>query len=181
MEVRTMRRAVVVFESMFGNTLAIANAIAVGLSDHVPVDVIEVGKIGSSLPEDVELLVVGGPTQAFGMSRKSTREGAEKKAPGGVVSKGPGIREWLDALQSPGGNVAAAAFDTRFTKPTWLTGSAARGAERRLRRLGLRVVAPAESFFVSGTTGPLIEGERERARSWGETLASAVPAIRETV
>jgi hypothetical protein len=50
-------------------------------------------------------------------------------------------------------------------------GSAARGAEKRLRRLGFRVVAAAESFNVTGTKGPLVPGEVERARCWAEQVA----------
>jgi hypothetical protein len=69
---------------------------------------------------------------------------------------------------------AAVAFDTRFKKPRWLTGSAARAAEKRLRELGYRIAAPAESFFVAGTTGPLVAGELDRARRWGDRLGSAV-------
>jgi hypothetical protein len=80
------------------------------------------------------------------------------------------MREWLAGQQgSPG--VAAATFDTRIRKPR-LPGSAARGAEKRLRRLGFRILAPAASFYVEGTLGPLLEGEQERARRWGAQLGS---------
>jgi hypothetical protein len=87
------------------------------------------------------------------------------------VSRGWGLREWLTSLQAPAG-VAAAAFDTRISKPR-LPGSAARAAEKRLRRLGLRMVAPAASFYVEGTSGPLLEGEQERARRWGQSVGSS--------
>ena len=68
-------------------------------------------------------------------------------------------------------SVGAAAFDTRIDKPR-VPGSAARAAEKRLRRLGFRFVAAAESFYVTGTKGPLVPGEVERARLWAEQVAA---------
>jgi hypothetical protein len=73
--------------------------------------------------------------------------------------------------------VAVAAFDTRISRPR-LPGSAAAAAEKRLRRLGFRVLARFQSFFVEGTTGPLARGELERARRWGEELAVELGAAR---
>ena len=165
-----MMHALVVYESMFGNTQAIADAIAAGLSSGIRVEAVEVGVAPVTTDDDVALVVVGGPTHAFGMSRPQTRQDAARQATAGLVSGGIGLREWLAALQGPAG-VAAATFDTRISKPR-LPGSAARAAEKRLRRLGLRIVAPAASFYVEGTSGPLQAGEQERARRWGEALGS---------
>ena len=161
-------RALVVFESMFGNTQVVAEAVADGLAGRMQVDAVEVGDAPTELGDDVALLVVGGPTHAFGMSRPSTRQDAATQATAGLVSAGIGLREWLADLHGPAG-VAAAAFDTKVSRPR-LPGSAARAAEKRLRRLGFRVVAPAASFYVEGTRGPLLEGERERARRWGQQV-----------
>ena len=108
-----MMRALVVFESMFGNTQIVARAVADGLSSCMAVDVVEVGAAPTVIDDDVELLVVGGPTHAFGMSRPATREGSAKQAEQGVVSTGIGLREWLAAVQGGSASVAAAAFDTR--------------------------------------------------------------------
>ena len=167
-----MLRALVVYESAFGNTQKIARAIGEGLSTCMATEVVEVGHVPGETGE-IDLLVVGGPTHAFSMSRPSTREDAAKKADGEVVSKGRGIREWLAG--GPGlAPRLAAAFDTRFKKPRLITGSAARGAEKRLRELGCRITAPEESFFVAGTAGPLLNGELERARRWGERVGSLV-------
>jgi hypothetical protein len=164
--------ALVVFESMFGNTQKIAQAVSDGLVPHTKVDLVEVGSAPAVLDEDVTLLVVGGPTQAWGMTRKGTRQSAANQAPEGLVSKGIGLREWLATVKRGSKTVAAVAFDTRFQRPRWLTGSAARGVQNQLRRLGFRTVAPSESFFVSATTGPLVDGETERARRWAEKLGS---------
>jgi hypothetical protein len=162
-----------VYESMFGNTRTIAKAVTDGLSSGMSVDLVEVGAAPAAIEGDVELLAVGGPTQAFGMSRPGTREGAAKQAEHQLVSEGIGLREWLADLEGGSARVAAAAFDTRFDKPHWLTGSAARAVDKRLRRLGFRVVSTPESFYVGGTPGPLSDGEVERARRWGERLGAA--------
>jgi hypothetical protein len=72
------------------------------------------------------------------------------------------FREWLEALERLRSEISAATLDTRIDKPR-LPGSAARGAHKRcLRRLGFRLVAPAESSRVSGTKGPLVADEVER-------------------
>jgi hypothetical protein len=167
-------RTVVVFESMFGNTKEIAKAIGSGLSEHGAVDMVEVGTAESAIPAGVDLVVVGGPTHAHGMSRPGTRRGAENDEKASTIGQTRvGLRDWLARLERPPAGVAAAAFDTRFDKPEWLTGSAARGADRQLRRLGFDVLAPAESFFVAKSYGPLVDGELERARRWGSRLGAA--------
>jgi hypothetical protein len=169
--------ALVVFESMFGNTQQIADAITEGLSRQLPVEQVEVGAAPAVIGHDVELLVVGGPTHAFGLSRLGTRQSAAQQAEDGLVSTGIGLREWLGTLPKASSDVAVATFDTRISKPR-LPGSAAAAAEKRLRRLGFRVPARSQSFFVEGTTGPLLSGERERARRWGEELAVRLGAAR---
>lgn len=168
-------RALVVYESMFGNTRKIAEAVAEGLSGYAEIDVVEVGAAGRPA-DDVGLIVVGGPTHAHGMSRPGTRQGAAKDAGADLVSRGVGVREWLGSLPAARGPVAAAAFDTRFDKPVWLTGSAARGAARHLQRRGYRLAALPESFFVGASSGPPAPGELDRARRWGQTLGVGLVA-----
>jgi hypothetical protein len=165
-----MMTVLVVFESMFGNTKVIANAVAEGLARHLPVQQVEVGAAPAVIGGEVDLLVVGGPTHAFGLSRPGTRQSAAQQAEDGLVSAGIGLREWLGALHKGSADVAVAAFDTRISRPR-LPGSAASAADKRLRRLGFQSAAPPTSFYVEGTTGPLLDGEIERARRWGEALA----------
>src|SRR4029453_11484910 len=112
-----MMRALVVYESMFGNTQAIADAVAEGLGAHLPVDAVEVGAAPALVGDDVALLVVGGPTHAFGMSRQGTRQDAGKQAEHGLVSAGIGLREWLAAVHESAGSVAPPAVDTRDAPP----------------------------------------------------------------
>jgi hypothetical protein len=165
-----MERALVIFESMFGNTRTIAEAVAEGLSSRFATDLTEVSVAPTRIPEDVSLVVVGGPTHAFGLTRPRTREDAANQTDRLLVSPAGGLREWLEAVDAPPSRRGAAAFDTRIEKPR-LPGSAGRGAEKRLRRLGFRVVAAAESFFVTGTKGPIVPSEVERARRWAEQVA----------
>ena len=164
-----MARALVVFESMFGNTKAVAEAVGGGLAAGRQVDVVEVGEAPDVLPEDVDLLVVGAPTHAFSLSRASTRKSAADQATGGLVSRGRGVREWLDALAPVDRAVSAIAFDTRV-KTGWLPGSAAKAITKRLRRLRFTVAAAPVSFYVGGTPGPLLGGELDRATAWAKDI-----------
>ncbi len=170
-----MTRAVVVVESMFGNTEAVARAVADGLSDLFVVDVVRVADAPAIIPDDVQLLVVGGPTHAFGLTREGTRLAARDQGAKPSTGVEVGLREWLGGLQPHPTALAAATFDTRIKKPG-VPGSAARGAMRRLRRLGLRAAARPTSFYVAGMSGPLLGGELARARGWGSNLATTAAA-----
>lgn len=173
--------AVVVYESMYGSTRAVAEAVAEGLREaHVRTEVVEVGALesrGGEVPAGTTLLVVGGPTHAFSMSRPATRAEATTYATGALVSTGHGIREWLDHVDLPDG-VAFATFDTKVAKPP-LPGSAARAAAKRLRARGCRALVRPHSFLVQGRTEGLHDGELEKARHWGKGLALAAgPRLR---
>lgn len=170
-------KALVVYESMFGNTASIARAIAAGIRAHADVTCADVSTMPSSAGMD--LIVVGGPTHAFGMSRPSTREDAARQGASRPGTADVGLREWLGRSPALTG-LAAAAFDTKIDRP-FVPGSAAHKAHRWLGRLGCRLVAAPESFRVAETTGPLRPGEKERARRWGETVVKAVLAVREPV
>ncbi|MEU5868248.1 MULTISPECIES: flavodoxin domain-containing protein [unclassified Nonomuraea] len=166
-------KALVVYESMYGNTERIAQAVAEGLATRMRAEVAEVGSAPGHVGGEVALLVVGGPTHAFSMSRASTRDSAAQQAGGPLVSRGRGVREWLATLSTSSAGLCSAAFDTRVARPR-LPGSAGRAVAKRLRRLGVRLVVPPRGFYVAGTQGPLVPGELERARQWGESLAASV-------
>ena len=171
-------RALVVYESMYGNTRTIAQAIAEGVAERFAVKTVEVGEAPPRIPDDVDLVVVGGPTHAHGMSRTSTRESAAKQFSKPLISDGIGIREWLDAVQPPTRRVHAAAFDTRARVPAWASGSAANGFAKRLEGSGFRLVEKPRSFFIQTKAEPvddlLAPGELESARAWGLGLAVAL-------
>jgi hypothetical protein len=166
--------ALVVVESVFGNTRRIAEAVAEGLGPRVHARVVDVAE-ARGLTDGVDILVVGGPTHAFGMTRLSTRQSAAAQAGNGAVAAEVGLREWLETVGPAAPGQLVAAFDTRVGGP-WVVGSAAAGALRRLRRLGYERITRPESFRVSGTKGPLGSGELERARLWGSGLVARVVA-----
>ena len=163
--------ALVVYESMYGNTRLIAEAVARGLTAHAKVDTTEVAVAPKEIPADIDLLVVGGPTHAFSMSRPSTREDARRD--GAIGTAATGIREWIDGLGPQRPPIRVATFDTKVAKPR-LPGSAARSALRKLRRLGFTPVAPARTFLVEGKSGPLLSGQEDAATGWGEKLSASV-------
>jgi hypothetical protein len=164
--------ALVVSESMYGNTAAVGEAIAASLRAlGVSTEARLVSKIDPVEAGEFELLIVGGPTHVHGMSRASTRKTAasDEKNTFPDLTLEPGLREWLRQLPL-GENRPAAAFDTRIDKPAILTGSAAKGIARLLESRGFRLVVKPESFFVAGEN-QLVEGELEHAAAWGEGVA----------
>ncbi len=168
--------ALVVFESMFGNTRSVAEAVAEGIGESLPVEAVEVGSAPPLQGLDVELLVAGAPTHAFGLSRPQTRADAARRAGGAVISSQGGLREWLgEADRVP---LPVAGFDTHVKRPR-LPGRAGRVALTQLRGMGAFVLAGSESFFVHGYEGPLYEGELDRARTWGTELARLAVARRQ--
>jgi len=174
-------RAMVVYESLYGNTRQVAHAIADGLAAQCDVELSEVGDAGRDLTH-VDLLVAGGSTHAHGMMSERTRRGAVEDAEAGrdLVSTGPVLRDWIaDVTPAPG--AGAAAFDTRIGKPRWLTGSAGKGISRRLRERGFLVLGEPGSFLVDGGEGPLQEGELDRAREWAAELAAHPATDREPI
>src|SRR5215472_7346679 len=173
-------RAVIIYESMYGNTHAIAVAIGRGLEPGNEVAVVPVAGATRDLLEEADLIVVGGPTHVHGMSRAATRKGAVEQAhkQAGQLTldanaEGPGLRDWFGSLDQM--SAAAAAFDTRLTGPVVFTGRASNGIARLLRRHGLTLIAEAESFLVT-KDNELQPGEEDRARDWGRALAAQVPA-----
>jgi hypothetical protein len=173
-EARTEDIAVVVVESMWGNTRAVAAAVADGLSEHLPAHVVGVSEAPLALSGPTRLLVVGGPTHAFSMSRTTTRHDAVTRGADAAGATEVGLREWLDDIARLPASVQVAAFDTKVRKPR-LPGSAAHAAARRLRKKGGRVSLPPETFYVLDYEGPLAPGELDRARAWGARLGATLP------
>jgi flavodoxin len=140
----------VVYDSQFGNTERIALKIAETLGEFGVSRAIRVAEFSNDALRDINLLVLGCPTQAW----HST----------------PNMQTLVKALESeePQG-LAIAEFDTRLDKPRWLTGSAAKLMAKQLKDVGVSLVPP-ESFLVTGTEGPLQPGELERAEEWAREL-----------
>lgn len=172
-------KVIVIYESMFGNTHSIAEAIAAGLRDGNEAVVVPVGTATAELLAGADLVVVGGPTHIHGISRANTRNGAAQIArkPGSKLTldadaEGPGLRDWFASLSAI--RVSAAAFDTRLDGPALFTGRASQSIRRLLARHGFTVIAKPESFLVT-KDNRLRPGEEDRARRWGSRLASQLP------
>jgi hypothetical protein len=162
-------RGFVVYESLFGNTAQIAQAVVDGMNKHLDV---ELHSVAEGLhPEDTDLLVMGGPTHAFSMSRVTTRQDAVNQ--GAHADPTIGLREWLDQL-SEGNDTMFATFDTRVEMVRRLPGSAAKAAAKVARKRGYQPLTRPESFYVQDTPGPLLEGEVQRAEIWGAQLTGSL-------
>jgi flavodoxin len=162
-------KVLVVYESLFGNTQEVARAVANGLSEHLDVELVEVAQAFAMPTEPLDLIVVGGPTHVFSLTRPSTRADAFKQgATQGSASVG--LREWLEQLRQGERTEFVAAFDTRVAKVRHLPGSAAKAAAKLARKRGYATAIQPESFYVEDVAGPLLDGELDRARAWGERL-----------
>jgi hypothetical protein len=174
-------KALVVYESMYGNTHEVAEHIAAGLrTAGVKADVVHVHDCVEDAVLASDLLVVGGPTHIHTMPGPRSRKAAVDRATAThqelePAAAGDGLREWFDAIVGASSivdvrDIAAAAFDTRQDAPRALTGQASRRIRSELLRRGFRVVAPPESFLVDKRPR-LLAGEAERAAQWGEAIA----------
>jgi Flavodoxin len=177
-------KVTIVYESMYGNTHEIATAIAAGFGEAFDVVVDTTDQVDRDRLGD-GLLVVGGPTHVHGMVSSRSRQGAVEAAEKDVdldldeSVTAPTLRDWLAGLPRAQGNLAVA-FDTRLDARAALTGRAAKGIAKRLRRRGYHQVAEPESFLVD-KHNRLLPGESLRARAWGLQLAAAVSRTAEPV
>lgn len=168
-------RALVVYESMFGNTEQVASAVARGLQlEGVDTGLAEVSSAPAELAAGLDLLVVGAPTHGFSLSRPSTRADAVRQ--GAPQQRAEvGLREWLEAVpfdhRRPPEVVT---FGTLVTKVRWIPKSSATSAAHVARRHGLPSTRRPMGFLVDDVKGPLLEGELERAVAWGRELGAVL-------
>lgn len=149
----------VVYDSQYGNTERIARAIADTALADGQVHIVRVDPDESVEIGDSDLLIVGCPTQGWRPT--------------------PAILTFLATLSAERlRGISVACFDTRFPKPRWLTGSAARVLARKFQAMGASLLVPPESFFVSGSGGPLMSGELDRAAIWTRKALAAVDVSR---
>jgi flavodoxin len=150
-------KALVLYDTTFGNTEHIAEAITLTLQEALQTrlaSVTEIVDLEATLATGIDLLVVGGPTQRHGISDPLNARLAQL-----------GDRR-LDGLRT-------ATFDTRLRGSRLVTGSAAARLATLLRHHGAWVVVPPASFLVGGREGPLRDGELEHARTWARQVLSA--------
>ncbi len=167
-------RAIVVYESLWGNTAAIAHAIAEGIGDDA--EVLDTARADPATVAQADLLVAGAPVHAMNLPTEQSRANAAQRPSGpdalAADLSHPSIRQWLEEV--PRGSARAAAFDTRVRGP--LGHGAAPRILAALTDLGYSACVKAEGFHVdfrttrSGQAALLREGEIERAREWGREL-----------
>ena len=145
-------KALIIYDSVYGNTEKIAKAMAEAITPPDGVKVLRAGEVNPSELTSIDLLIVGSPTH------------------GGRPTSS--VQEFLNKVTQPslkGINVAA--FDTRATsKFARVFGYAAGRIGGHLKRKGGVLIASPEGFFVTGTKGPLKEGELERAAVWAKGI-----------
>jgi len=145
-------KALIVYDSVYGNTEKIARAIAEAITPSGEVKVLRASEANSSELASIDLLIVGSPTH------------------GGRPT--PAVQDLLNKVTQPslkGINVAV--FDTRMsTKLVRVFGYAAGRIAGHLKRKGGTLTASPEGFFVKGGKGPLKEGELERAADWAKGI-----------
>jgi flavodoxin I len=141
-------KALIVYDSVYGNTEKIARAIAEAINPPDEVKVLQASEANPSELASIGLLILGSPTH------------------GGRPTQA--VQEFLNKVTQPsleGINVAA--FDTRIqTKLVGVFGYAAGRIANNLKKKGGTLIASPEGFFVKGGQGPLKEGELERAAGW---------------
>lgn len=158
-------KALIIYDSVFGNTEKIAHAIgrALAMSIHV-----KVNKIDEMTPEklaDYDLLIIGSPTRQFRPTTALSQ--FLKKIPDNYFK-----------------GIKTAVFDTRFSESEikkirilWffvkIFGYAAESIAKQVRRKGAELIVPPEPFYVNKTEGPLKAGEIERVQNWADRLYAA--------
>lgn len=162
-------KAIVVFESHWGNTAAVARAIAEGIGPEARA--LSTTEATGAALAGVDLIVAGAPLLGFSLPTEKMLKGLAASPDQGPTPPDlahPAMRAWLETL--PQGHGRAAAFETRIW---WSPGSAAKTILQRLAALGYQPVEQGQRFIVEGKYGPLRAGELAKARAWGATLAQA--------
>ena len=158
-----MVKALVIYDSFFGNTERIAQSIGNALGRPEDVGILRVVDVKPEQLIGLKLLIVGSPTRAFRPS--------------------PAIKNFLKSIPKNGlKGIKVAAFDTRMTEEEIdstvfilrimvnIFGYAAKPISDRFVKKGGQLIAAPEGFFVQGMEGPLKEGELERASDWAKQI-----------
>jgi flavodoxin len=143
-------KALIVYDSAYGNTEKIAKAIGGAIAGEVKV--LRMDEVDYSELKTLDLLIVGSPTQ------------------GGRPTLA--IQDFLNKVSEPAiKGIDVAAFDTRFsTRLVGIFGYAAGKIADSLKRKGGTLILSPQGFFVRGKEGPLKDGELERAASWAKEI-----------
>lgn len=162
---------IVVYESHWGNTAAVARAIADGFGPEA--QVLTTDEASTTAVADADLIIAGAPIMAFSLpsDRMLATLAGDAKAPARPDLSHASMRAWLDQL--PAGHGRSAQFETGLR---WSPGGATNAIGHRLEEAGFRRLGKSQRFVVKGSYGPLRDGELERAQQWGTELAAAMTA-----
>jgi flavodoxin len=158
-------KALIVYDSVFGNTEQVAQAIGQALGLPAQVETLRVNQVAPTRLAGTTLLIVGSPTRGFRPTEA--------------------VMKFVDAIPQYGLiGTRVAAFDTRISARdidnrllnllVRLFGYAAQPIANKLVKKGGTLVTPPEGFYVKGSEGPLKDGERDRALEWARTIAQAL-------
>jgi flavorubredoxin len=149
-----VRKAIVIYDTRFGNTEKIARALARGIEKQgIKVDCVNVDEVDVDKLVEYDFLAIGGPTHIHGVSKP--------------------MKAFFEKLKSLDiGGRKTFAFDTRLE--SWWAGSAAKGIEKNLKKLGTKIVKSRESAIVKGREGPLEEGIEEKFEQMGVEIAESI-------
>jgi hypothetical protein len=171
-------KAIVVYESLWGSTAAVARAIAEGIGPDARA--MSTAEATLKVINRADLIIAGAPVHSLNLPSEQTREWARvgSMGPAGAPPdlSHPMMRTWLTSL--PRGSARVTAFDTRVK--SWYGWGAASKIHAALRQAGYSPLARPRGFYVTGhpvlprTNGVLADGEAERARQWGAELARAM-------
>jgi hypothetical protein len=164
--------ALVVYESFWGNTAAIARAVAEGIGDA---RALTTDEATPELVATADLVVAGAPLLGFQLPTDAMRGTlpTQAGAPSPADVAHPSMRAWLAGL--PRAHASCAAFETRIS---WSPGSSAKSIQKAMEAAGFHPVRPVGKFLVTGRFGPLKDGELERARAWGAEIAAKAALAR---
>jgi hypothetical protein len=162
-------KAIVVYESLWGNTATIARAIAEGIGPEARA--MSTAEATAAEIAGADLIVAGAPVHAFSLPTDRSRRNAggnAGKTPAPDLSH-PSMRSWLSTV--PVGQGRSAAFETAFK---WSPSGATSRIGQALHRAGYPPISKARRFLIVGGSGPLRAGEVEKARAWGAELAQTM-------
>ena len=160
-------KAIVVYESYWGNTASVARAIAEGIGSGA--QALTTTEATSAVIADADLIVAGSPVIAFSLPNEKMRESIRLKpgkAPTPPDLSHPSLQSWMAGLSKGKGRFAA--FETRVKMSP---GGATPKIIKGLEEAGYAPIGEAQRFIVKGKFGPLHDGELDRARQWGAELA----------
>lgn len=165
-------KVIVVYESHWGNTAAVAKAIADGFGPEA--QALTTDEASPTTVAGADLIIAGAPVMALNLPSDkmlATLVGDSAKAPSPPDLSHASMRSWLERL--PAGHGRSAQFETALR---WSPGGATGAIAKRLEQAGFKRLAKSHRFVVKGSYGPLREGELERAQQWGTELAAAMTA-----